>query len=248
MILSITTCKRLELFRKTIQSLSNSCMDLHLITDVYHFDDSSSAEDRIEMERILRECLGDVNIRNYRFEKETIPTQYRHSWIMNQWLYNIPGDRVMHIEDDWLFERDFRITECLELLDSDDSIGLVGVSQPLREAPIEFEFKLRGNFWKWYFDETRPVNDLLFMDYVEMRASGIEGFWCKYINWPYFSLRPGVFAMDRVRTIGRFQEDYGFELEFSERFAKKYVSYCHRERICRHIGEVSSYEINSSSR
>jgi len=47
--LSITSCKRLHLFEKTVKSFYANCEDNSSISHVYYFDDSSSDEDRLKM-------------------------------------------------------------------------------------------------------------------------------------------------------------------------------------------------------
>ena len=50
--LSITTCKRLDLFQQTINSLLNHCLDISLVDYWYCVDDNSSMEDRIKMKKL----------------------------------------------------------------------------------------------------------------------------------------------------------------------------------------------------
>jgi hypothetical protein len=67
--LSITTSRRLPLFKTTIETLSRNCKDKHLIKYFLHFDDSSSNEDRDEMESIIRKKFPLARIYNFRFWK-----------------------------------------------------------------------------------------------------------------------------------------------------------------------------------
>ena len=50
--LSITSCKRLDLFKRTVNSFINSCTDLNLISEWFCVDDNSSLDDREEMKRL----------------------------------------------------------------------------------------------------------------------------------------------------------------------------------------------------
>ena len=47
--LTITTCKRINLFEKTISSFVKECEDYKLIDIIIHYDDSSSLNDRNRM-------------------------------------------------------------------------------------------------------------------------------------------------------------------------------------------------------
>src|SRR6185295_941723 len=51
--LSITTCKRLDLFVRTMTSFLNACQDIDLIDHWLCVDDASSDADRAEMQRLF---------------------------------------------------------------------------------------------------------------------------------------------------------------------------------------------------
>lgn len=48
-IVTMTTCKRLDLFEQTVNSFINCCQDRHLISEFFVVDDNSSDEDRKKM-------------------------------------------------------------------------------------------------------------------------------------------------------------------------------------------------------
>lgn len=50
--LTITSCKRLDLFVKTINSFMQCCKDIHLIDEWFCVDDNSSIEDRLRMQEL----------------------------------------------------------------------------------------------------------------------------------------------------------------------------------------------------
>ena len=55
--LSITTSNRLDLFNRTINSFHKNCNDNHLIKKIFHFDDSSSHFDLMEMNNTLKKNI-----------------------------------------------------------------------------------------------------------------------------------------------------------------------------------------------
>ena len=251
--LTITSCKRLELFLKTIDSLSNNLIDKELIELIIHYDDSSSNEDRSVMSTKLQEKFPNTRILRKFYQKDCIQSDKRHRHIMRDWMSNIQSlniEYVFHIEDDWLFEHNFNLTDALDILKNNPEVALVGFAQLLRNPPLEFEKpKQIGNFWQWIYMADRPTQDLLFMDYDEMSKSEIPGYWCYFINWPYFSFRPGLHDVKKLSQLNNFSEEgESFELEFAKEFAKKFKSYNHITRICRHIGDISSYKLNESKR
>ena len=105
--LTITTCKRIDLFEKTIISFTKECKDYDLIDIIIHYDDSSSLEDRNKMFSLLNRLFPETLIVSKRFNTNSFNTNRRHLKIMKKWkedikFFNI--DYVFHLEDDWFFE------------------------------------------------------------------------------------------------------------------------------------------------
>ena len=50
--ITTTTCKRLDLLKKTVNSFIECCKDLHLVKEWIVIDDNSSENDRIEMKNL----------------------------------------------------------------------------------------------------------------------------------------------------------------------------------------------------
>jgi hypothetical protein len=145
---------------------------------------------------------------------------------------------------------EFFIGEAIQLLNDKEDVALVGFSQEKREIPKEVgEINIQGNFWEWFYLKDRPLCDGLFFDEVIMKKNPDLSYWCKYINWPYFGFRPGLHDVKKLEKLEKFGEvDGSFELEFAVRFAKLYKSFCHVNEICKHIGDISAYDLNVSSR
>jgi hypothetical protein len=173
---------------------------------------------------------------------------------MKKWKEDIKFfnvDYVFHLEDDWLFENKFSIQEGVELLKNNDEIAMVGFSWKRKIFPKElFEPRIIGNFWEWYYSDKHYLNEPLFNDTVEETLHADKGMWIKYINWPYFGFRPAIHDVNKLNQIENFNDNMdSFELEFAIRFAKKFKSFLHLEKICYHIGdENSSYNLNNSLR
>ena len=108
-----------------------------------------------------------------------------------------------------------------------------------------------GDYWKWYYRDDLPLLQNLFIDETMIELYNIPGFWTYYINWPHFSLRPGVFSVERIESLGNFESegDVSFELEFANKYVTKFHTYIHKVCICEHIGDMnSSYDLNNSKR
>jgi len=250
--LTITGCKRPNLFKQTIESLCTKMKDLHLIDTVLHYDDSSDEESRKYMYNLLVSNFPNKLICTRYFEKDSFLDDKRHMHVMNHWiddLNTLGVDYVFHTEDDWLYIDDFSISEALLLLAKDENCGQVGFSQPIRNFPEGTFIETKGDYWKWYYQPEIPLLENLFIDDVMIKLWDVPGLWMYYINWPHFSFRPGLFSVDRICSIGKFkQTNESFEFDFAKRYVEKYYNYVSKKHICWHIGEESSYELNNSSR
>lgn len=251
--LSITSCKRLSHFKKTISSFNKHCKDLNTIDLVLWYDDNSNIDDRTEMMKILLSHFDSKKIISTFFTQNSFNSSKRHKEIMNVWktdLSRLSLDYVFHTEDDFEYIKDFYIDEAIELLKSNDNVALVGVSQEKREIPTELgQLNIKGNFWEWFYLKDRPLCDGLFLDTVIMKKHPDPTYWCKYINWPYFGFRPGIHDVKKLEKLDGFYDvDGSFELDFAVRFAKLYKSFCHIDEICKHIGDISAYDLNVSAR
>lgn len=251
--LSITTCRRFDLFQRTIKSFHENCLDGSDINLIYHFDDSSTEEDRLNMETIIKTLFPNSLIRNYRFNSESFPGKKRHCYIMCEWLNVIKSESSFnfHLEDDWLFDSKFSLFDLKKFLENKKQAAYAGVSQFLRDFPDDVQFEVEDNYWKWYYDPNKGLLENLFLDTKIIEKSGIEGFWCYYINWPYFGFRPGLWDVKKLENINSMNcdSDLPFELKFALELSKEYVSYCTIDSVCHHIGDGgSSYDLNNSER
>ena len=73
--LTITTCKRIDLFEKTIISFVEKCEDCGLIDIIIHYDDSSSLEDRDKMFSLLNRLFPKTLIVSKRFNINSFKTK-----------------------------------------------------------------------------------------------------------------------------------------------------------------------------
>lgn len=251
--LTLTTCKRIDLFQKTLISFYENCVDNNLFTHIIHYDDSSSQEDRLLMFNLLKTLFPNIPLISISFNPTSFTTKKRHLEIMKLWKQNnelFNFDYVFHLEDDWFFEKKFYISEALDLMKNEENIAMVGFSWKKKVFPDNFfNPKIIGNFWEWYYSDNHELNEPLFYDEVEMQYLP-NGHWLKIINWPYFGLRPAMHDVNKLKLLGNFNDSTDFfELEFAVRFAKKYKSFLHLDRICYHLGETnSSYSLNNSER
>lgn len=251
--LSITTSKRIDLFKKTIFSFTQNCLDFNFIETIFHFDDCSPESDLIEMGNIFKELFPNAKIVKNYFTKTSFSSNKRHCSIMNKWIETLKSqsDYNFHLEDDWFFEKSFLLSDLIDFMKEKKDVAYVGVSQFLRNFPNEIQPTIEGKFWKWYYDPTKGLLDNLFLDTKVMENENIDGFWCYYVNWPYFGFRPGLWDIKKLTNIENIDCDskIHFELDFAKKLTNHYISYCTVESFCYHIGnDNSSYDLNFSER
>lgn len=251
--LTITSCKRIDCFTKMINSLNVHLLDTNSIDAIIHYDDSSSNSDRNVMRSLISNIFpGKVVVERF-FNPSDFKSNKRHMEMMKVWKKDIELMKfnfVFHTEDDFLYLENFNLSDTYSILEKNKEIAYVGLSQEIRDFPLEYKnINEQGDFWEWLYDSNKPLLTNLFLDTKIMAKSKIPGYWCYFINWPYFSFRPGVHDVKKLNNIETFNENMSsFELEFSIRFAKLYKSYCHKKEICTHLESVSAYELNNSSR
>jgi len=251
--LTITTSNRLDLFIQTIESFVKHCKDVELFDNVIHYDDSSSNEDRDKMNSILNNLFSNKLICTRRFNKESFTTKKRHCEIMKIWKKDIEllgFEYVFHLEDDWMFIKDFYLSDAIDILKNRQDIALIGYSWQQKKFPPDiFIPEIINNYWEWFYSNKYQVNEVLWLDEVEIQYLP-KGHWVKIFNSPYFGFRPAIHDVKKLKTLDTFDINVdGFELEFSIRFSEKFKSFCHCDRIAYHIGkDNSSYDINNSIR
>ena len=256
--LAITSSRRIHLLRMALKSFTVFCKDLPNIDNVMFFDDSSSTEDKKEMEELIDRLFPNQNKSVTHFYPESFPDGYRHSRILNtlrRRLIEAGTDYFFLLEDDYLFVNHFSVSETIDLLEKNEEYAYAGFSQSYKNFPEHINPKIIGDWWEWYYDPNLPINCSLFLDDVSACQTMIPNFWMYYINWPSFSLRPGTHHVGRFLSVGEFSTSYDTEnmrteLEFSIRWAKKYKSLFHRDFFVVNLAweaSKSSYSLNNSN-
>jgi hypothetical protein len=261
--LSITSSKRLAMLERVLRAFSVFCEDLHVIDNIIFFDDSSTEEEKKKMEIMLNVLFPAQNKIIQHFYSDSFNDAYRHSRILNAWrekLIETNTEYCFHLEDDYLFVDFFDLETGIKVLDLKDDCGYVGYFQSYKKFPKEHQpFVIEVNkvkFWEWIYKSDIPLNEHLFLDEAgAIQTLNGNGYWMMYINWPHFSLRPGIHNVQKLLSIGEFSTSYDTntmrtELEFSIRWAKKWKTYCHEKFMVVNLAwdeSQSSYTLNNSN-
>lgn len=273
--LTMTCSKRLHLFKKTLPSFIEYCTDKLLVSKVLIFDDSSTQEDRFEMEKIAESLFPKTNIDFVYFDE--IPTKYRHAYIMRNWLNMVKTNYVFHLEDDRPMVDTFSLREAIEIIKNDWEIAIVGFAQSIRDFPQEYldlyhsteygknreiVYSKNNNYWLWPYIETVEIGSNMFLDSVRSAEGSIElsshfgydmQYWEKFNNYPPFGLQPAVMDINKLRLVGTIDLVDKLEASFGKKMYKHFSSVYSLKSKSIHIGgyyfaEKSAYDMNESIR
>ena len=248
-MLTVTTCKRFDLFEKTINSFLNCCKDLEKISHWLCVDDNSSQEDRLKMKKLypfFTFILKDETQKGHFISMNMI----REEAIKNNMDY------ILHMEDDWHYvnKRNY-ITDAIKILEENDKIGQVLFNKNYSE--VEFsKRKIPGGILNHTKDGMRYVihehyePDSREYKQFQDRHKGFGT--CGY--WPHFSFRPSVVRVSMLKDIGPFYNTGHFEMAYANEYkAHGYKSAFFDTFSCIHTGKktwekdgINSYHLNKT--
>lgn len=200
-MLTITTCKRFDLFEKTINSILNTWTDLQDIDLFYCVDDASSEEDRNKMTTqfpFFKYYMKSIEEKGHRESMNIIWNK----------LQEIKPEFWIHLEDDWLFFKQQSYVK--------DAITLLNKYEHLNIHQLVFN----KNYGVIYEDMDRTGSVPLDKEaFLHERRDGIEGKNCGY--WPHYSLQPSVV---RTRVISELGDYTSPNVSFERDYANKYFA------------------------
>ena len=229
---TITTCKRFKLFEKTINSFLNCCKDIQKIDIWLCVDDNSSQEDRNKMKE-------QYPFFTFYFKKIE---EKGHPQSMNIIRNLVNTQYIFHMEDDWqFFEKKDYISNCMEILGSNDKIGQCLINKNYGETVNDIH--IGGGF----FNKTQTGLRYFIHEFAQDEKSQAE-FQLKHNNsrhcsyWPHFSFRPSLLKKIVLDRIGTYNEKIShFEMDYSNRYVNNgYISAFLESIYCLHIGRLTS--------
>lgn len=241
---TVTTCKRYNLFVKTINSFIHCCKDIELIDRWICIDDNSSEEDRKNMKL------------NYPFFEFYFKTEKEkgHAVSMNVIKKMVTSPYILHIEDDWMFiDKSNIIKDSLDILNAANF-------KPVDDINVKkFNNKVIAQvlFNKNYMEDTEVIihgghlmevnakesDKMYFLIHEHYpNAHNLDSIHplkdvmhCAY--WPHFSFRPSIFKREIFDTLGDFGKDGFFEKNYATKYYQHgYMSCFHYKITCLHTG------------
>jgi GR25 family glycosyltransferase involved in LPS biosynthesis/GT2 family glycosyltransferase len=230
---SITTCRRLDLFIKTMNCFLSNCIDKHLISRWICVDDNSSEEDR----EIMRTKYPFFEFFFKNIDEKGHPESLQ---IITKHV-NTPY--LIHVEDDRaLVDKRHYILDMIDILESDENIGQVCFNHNYMET---VDSEIKGGFL-----QKTPNNVFYYEHEYCVTADEKQNFIDKYGHcsncnyYPHFSLSPSMIKTKIFEKV-QFQKERCFEFMFGLRYVEcGYKTVFLPGYHIKHIGRLTS-EINS---
>lgn len=236
---TITSCKRLPLFLRTIESFMRCCVDKHLIKEYICIDDNSSDKDR------------NIMINSFPFIRFIFkgPEDKGHSKSMQMLVKEVTTPYMLHLEDDWLFFDRVCISDMLEIMRNEETVKQVAINKNYNVLP---ERRIIGGKEKFtpgnlrYFLHEQCITEQEKRDFDEKHGIGPS---CNY--WPHFTLQPSLIDTKIFLEIP-FEQVPHFEMVFANKFVERgYKTAFIQGVTTRHIGKnlgedgLNAYELNN---
>lgn len=230
---SITTCRRLDLFLKTMNSFIRNCTDHHLISRWICVDDNSSESDRQIMKKtypFMEFIWKDETNKGHAKSMQIITTEVKTPYLF-------------HMEDDWLFFDNRRyISDMLEILGDDPFIGQVLINKNYTEIPTHTIVGGHVEYTKKnlrYYVHEHCVSDKERMLFSLKYGPNPH---CNY--WPHYSLRPSLINTKIYNTLA-YRDVTCFENDFAQRYVMAGFKSAFLQGVySKHIGRLTSERNN----
>ena len=222
-ILTITTCKRFDLFEQTINSILNTWLDIDKIDYWYCIDDNSKKEDRDKMQSLypwFDFYMKDSNEKGHLKSMNLIYSK----------LNELKPKYWIHLEDDFLFFDKMNYIE--HAINGLNVMKYHNVKQVLFNRSYGEEIdgyntvsyiKVNDNYSIHHFDPDKNANENN----------------CYY--WPHYSFRPSLVETDSILKLGNFDSKQTFfEMEYAKRWTESgYKSGFFNKLTNLHIGRLT---------
>ena len=221
-MLTMTSCKRFDLFEKTVNSLLRTWTDIEKVDYFYCVDDNSSQRDRTKMQK----AFPFFNF----YMKRSSERGHRASMnLIYDKIKELKPTFWIHMEDDWLFfEKDDYVQKSINFLNKYEKKGIHQILYNRNYAETYDGWDINGG-------EVLEPGFLL-----HVKADNIPGRNCAY--WPHYSFRPSMTRTSVIMELGNYDSpNTFFERDYADRyFAKDYKSGFFDTVCSLHTGKLTS--------
>ena len=220
-IITMTTCKRFDLFQQTVNSITNTWTDIDMIDYWFCVDDNSSLEDRNQMKK-------KYNWIDYYMKG---PKEKGHRKSMNIiWdkLNELRPTYWIHMEDDFRFHcRMDYIKTGIKYLEG--NIKQVLFNRNYGEQIKDYSISGHAPFG--------ATQEIVLHDH---KSGSFNYPNCHY--WTDYSFRPSIIKVDAIIAIGNYDSpNQFFEKDYADRwYGAGYRSAFFNRITCEHIGKLTS--------
>jgi len=246
-MITFTTCKRLDLFQQTVNSILNMWHDIDSIDYWFCVDDNSSQADREQM-KMMYEWI------DY-YMKSPSEKGHRPSMkiIWNK-LNELRPEYWIHMEDDFLFHTPGSyIQKAMQMMTDARNSGYNvrqilynrNYGETIQDYKIQGHRILRSMKYEVALHQHKHVgNEVSYPN-------------CHY--WPHYSFRPSLIDVEAVLTVGNYDTpNQFFEMDYANQWTRLgFLSGFYNQITNRHIGRLTSerndktmpnaYELNGES-
>ena len=234
--LTMTTCKRFDLFEKTINSILNCFEDIDMIDEFFCVDDNSSEEDRNKMKELYP-------FFTFYFKKFEEKGHAKSMNIIQDYILNTScSPYYIHLEDDWkFFCKQNYISDALDVLKENINIGQCLFNKNYIEIVDDVmnvkggEYHQTKNGTRYYIHEFAD-NEEKILKWMKKYGKALSSYY-----WPHFSFRPSLVRSTVLRELGIFNIDAShFEMEYAHKYVSKgYISAFFENIYCIHTGRLT---------
>jgi len=227
-IITFTTCKRIDLFKETIYSILNHWNDVDKINYWFCVDDNSSSEDRKQMKKLFNWI--DFYMKTDKEKGHIISMN-----IIWDKLNELKPKYWIHMEDDFLFYKKMNYVEM--------SINAINSKMCIENNVKQILFNrnygetIESYNAKGHLDFGYKNNDIVLHNHCE----GIFPYQnCHY--WPHYSFRPSLVDVSTILELGNFDSDHQFfERSYADKWNKNgYKSAFFNNITSKHTGRLTS--------
>jgi len=242
-MITFTTCKRIDLFKQTIGSILNHWTDVNKIDYWFCVDDNSSDIDREEMQNLFPWI-------NYYMKPIEEKGHQKSMNIIWDKLNELKPTYWIHMEDDFLFHyKTNYIEQSIDALNNNSGQNVKQILFNRNYAETIDNYNTKG-----FISLPNSLNIVLHSYYSNAAVNYPN---CHY--WPHYSFRPALTETKAILELGNFYSSNTF---FEMDYAMKWTSAGHKSGFfnrvtCRHIGRLTSdrttkliknaYELNNES-
>jgi GR25 family glycosyltransferase involved in LPS biosynthesis/tetratricopeptide (TPR) repeat protein len=236
-MITFTTCKRLDLFKQTINSILIHWKDLDLISQWFCVDDNSSDSDRLQMVQLYPWI-------HFYMKKESEKGHCNSMNIIWNKLNTVKPKYWIHMEDDFLFYHPMHyIKPFLPVLESNPH-NIKQIVYNRNYAETVHNYSVQGHL-------PTTIPNIVLHDHHDETKSYPN---CHY--WPHYSFRPSICLVEPILQLGPFTPSSFFEKEYALRWTQSQYKTAFYDRIThKHIGRLTSeigkvknaYDLNNES-